>query len=263
MPAIVGMYILFFYATAFLGWCMEVICKLIQFRRFINRGFLIGPYCPIYGFGSVLIALTLSRYADEPVVVFILATVLCGTLEYVTSYLMEKLFHARWWDYSDKRFNLNGRICANTLIPFGLLGLAIIEVLKPLLFGWFALLSPAMMDGLCFALTALFLTDVLISTRVLTHIRQDAADMTGDSTEHLTAAVRAHLLQRGALVRRVLHAFPDVKIYNKARLARIKAHRQAVARDIREKRRLLREDLRLKEQEVREEMRRLREKHRH
>lgn len=89
---------------------MEVVCKLIQFRRFINRGFLIGPYCPIYGFGSVLIGLLLSRYAGEPLVVFILAMVVCGTLEYVTSYLMEKLFHARWWDYSDKRFNLNGRI---------------------------------------------------------------------------------------------------------------------------------------------------------
>lgn len=128
-----------------------------------------------------------------------------------------------------------------------------------MMFRWFEQISPGVMSGLCIGLTVLFLSDVLISTRVLGRIRHDAATMTGDSTEHLTAAVRAHLLQQSALVRRVLHAFPDVKIYNKALLARIKTRRQAMAREIREKRLLLREDLRLKEQEVRKEMERLRE----
>lgn len=135
MRALVENYILLFFVTAMLGWVMEVVCKLIQFHRFINRGFLIGPYCPIYGFGSVLITLLLSRYAESPVVVFLMGMIICGTLEYLTSYLMEKLFHARWWDYSQKRFNLNGRVCANTLIPFGLLGLGIIYGVKPFLFG--------------------------------------------------------------------------------------------------------------------------------
>lgn len=97
MRALVENYILLFFVTAMLGWVMEVVCKLIQFHRFINRGFLIGPYCPIYGFGSVLITLLLSRYAESPVVVFLMGMIICGTLEYLTSYLMEKLFHARWW----------------------------------------------------------------------------------------------------------------------------------------------------------------------
>ena len=78
-------YILLFFTGAFLGWVMEVVCKLIQFGRFINRGFLIGPYCPIYGFGAVLVTLLLTPFSDSPVGVFVLAMVVCGTLEYLTT----------------------------------------------------------------------------------------------------------------------------------------------------------------------------------
>ena len=92
--SLVASYLLLFFTASFLGWCMEVTCKLIQFGRFINRGFLIGPWCPIYGFGTVLITLLLSRFTDDPLAVFALAMLLCGTLEYLTSYIMEKAFHA-------------------------------------------------------------------------------------------------------------------------------------------------------------------------
>ena len=82
-------YILLFFTGAFLGWVMEVVCKLIQFGRFINRGFLIGPYCPIYGFGAVLVTALLSPFSASPPAVFVLAMAVCGTLEYLTSYAME------------------------------------------------------------------------------------------------------------------------------------------------------------------------------
>ena len=81
-------YVLMFFVCAVLGWVMEVTCKLIELHRFINRGFLIGPYCPIYGCGAVAITLLLSRYRGDFLSVFALSMVLCGTLEYVTSYLM-------------------------------------------------------------------------------------------------------------------------------------------------------------------------------
>lgn len=92
------MYVLFFFACSFLGWCMEVTCKLVQFGRFINRGFLLGPLCPIYGTGAVLMAYFLPLWTTQVESTFLLALVLCGTLEYITSWLMEKLFHARWWN---------------------------------------------------------------------------------------------------------------------------------------------------------------------
>ena len=98
-------YFLLFIIYAFLGWVMEVTAKLIQYKRFINRGFLVGPYCPIYGFGAVLITILLERYLYDPVILFVMAIVTCATLEYLTSWIMEKLFKARWWDYSNRKFN--------------------------------------------------------------------------------------------------------------------------------------------------------------
>ena len=155
-------YVLLFFVGAVLGWCMEVICKLFQFHRFINRGFLIGPYCPIYGFGTALLTALLSRFTRDPVAVFGLAILICGTLEYCTSWLMETLFHARWWDYSSKPFNINGRVCANTLIPFGLLGLGMIYFVKPFLFARFDRLPDAWVLGLSAGLTALLCADLAL-----------------------------------------------------------------------------------------------------
>ena len=130
----IKIYFLLFIIYAIIGWCMEVICKLIQYKKFVDRGFLIGPYCPIYGVGALLITLFLNKYTQDPVVLFVMAVVVCGVLEYLTSYFMEKIYHARWWDYSSKKFNINGRICLSNLIAFGILGMflavPVIAVLK-------------------------------------------------------------------------------------------------------------------------------------
>lgn len=254
VPQTVACYILLFFVTAFLGWVMEVGCKLVQYHRFINRGFLLGPYCPIYGFGSVLITLLLTRHADDPLAVFGLAMLLCGTLEYLTSYGMEKLFHARWWDYSGKRFNLNGRVCAGTLIPFGLLGLLLVYVAKPFFFGVFAQLHPRVRDGLCVALCGLLLTDTCVSAGVLGKIRSSAAHVSGDSTEAITQAVRAHLAQEGMLVRRVLRAFPHASLYNARLLARLKAQRAAVRAEVKAARARMEQDVRQREDKLRAEV---------
>ena len=104
----VRIYFLLFMIYAVAGWIMEVTCKLIQYKRFINRGFLIGPYCPIYGYGALLITFLLGRYKYDALVLFVMAIVVCGTLEYLTSLVMEKMFKARWWDYSQRKFNING-----------------------------------------------------------------------------------------------------------------------------------------------------------
>ena len=110
-----------FWFFSILGWILEVIVCSISDKRLVNRGFLIGPYCPIYGFGS-LIMLMISPYKDHLFVCFILALTLCSTLEYFASFLMEKLFKIRWWDYSHDAFNINGRICLRNALAFGALG---------------------------------------------------------------------------------------------------------------------------------------------
>ena len=117
-----------FFIYSFMGWVTEVVLKYLQYKRFINRGFLIGPYCPIYGTGAVIV--TLGGRILAPVerslgMSFLIAFVLCGLLEYMTSYILEKHFHARWWDYSQKPMNLHGRVWIGNLILFGLGGVLI------------------------------------------------------------------------------------------------------------------------------------------
>lgn len=207
-------YVLLFFTGSILGWCIEVCCKLIQYHRFINRGFLVGPWCPIYGFGTVFISVLLTRYSEDPFAVFGLAILICGVLEYTTSYMMEKIFHARWWDYSTKKFNLNGRVCADTLLPFGLLGLLLVYAITPVMFSCFDLLSETMIQIICLSLSLLFLADITISTTTLVKIRVHAGKLDGDSTEKITNEVRSVLAEKSALVRRMMRAFPEARLYN-------------------------------------------------
>ena len=173
-----------------------------------------GPWCPIYGFGAVFISLLLSRHAEDPLAVFGLAILICGILEYSASYMLEKIFHARWWDYSTKKFNLNGRVCADTLLPFGLLGLLLVYAITPVMFSCFDLLSETMIQIICLSLSLLFLADITISTTTLVKIRVHAGKLDGDSTEKITNEVRSILAEKSALVRRMMRAFPEARLYN-------------------------------------------------
>lgn len=121
---------LWFLFYSFCGWVYESILVSVQQRRPVNRGFLNGPLCPIYGTGAVLGVVLLGRIHD-PVILFVVSAVGACVLEYFTSWAMERLFHARWWDYSHFRFNLNGRICLLGAIVFGIGGVAIVDVVQP------------------------------------------------------------------------------------------------------------------------------------
>ena len=125
------LFFLYFWIYSFLGWVVESTFCSINEHKLINRGFLSGPICPIYGFGALIVILSLTPFLSHPLFLFIDAVVLTSILEYFTSYAMEQLFHARWWDYSQHRFNLNGRICLATSLSFGSLSLFVMYVLHP------------------------------------------------------------------------------------------------------------------------------------
>ena len=113
------------------GWCYETtLCSVAQ-KRFINRGFLNGPYCPIYGFGAVLDLLLLGTI-ENPILLFFTGALVDCALEYFTSWAMEKLFHARWWDYSRRKFNIKGRVCLIGAVVFGAFSVVIVLVVHPL-----------------------------------------------------------------------------------------------------------------------------------
>ena len=121
---------LWFLFYSFCGWVYESILVSILERRPVNRGFLNGPLCPIYGAGAVGAVVVLGQ-VHNPLVMFLLSMVGASILEYVTSWVMEALFHARWWDYSDYKFNLNGRICLLGAFVFGVGGVLITSVIQP------------------------------------------------------------------------------------------------------------------------------------
>jgi len=132
--------LLLFFAYSFLGWVCECIYCSIPKRKWINRGMLSGPYCPIYGFGSIFIVLLLYPYKNKPFLIFVLAILITSLLEYVTSYVLEVLFHTKWWDYTGYFMNINGRVCIRNSLLFGILGLAVMYLINPVIVDLFRLI---------------------------------------------------------------------------------------------------------------------------
>jgi uncharacterized membrane protein len=124
-------YFLWFMLYSFVGWFYEsTICSIPKHHKFINRGYLLGPYCPIYGFGAVMNLILLNR-VESAIGIFILAMITSAIVEYITSYAMEKLFYARWWDYSHHPLNIQGRICLYGCLVFGVANVFLIKVAHP------------------------------------------------------------------------------------------------------------------------------------
>lgn len=209
----VMVYFLLFLIYSFCGWALEVLGKLIEKKRFINRGFLIGPYCPIYGFGSLAITFLLKKYTDDAVTLFIMAILVCGILEYFTSYFMEKIFKARWWDYSQRKFNINGRVCLNTIIPFGLLGLFIMYVSNPFFLNILNKLPFTVLSVLSILLFIIFLVDNILSFNVISTVRTTTKGLYKelDNTEEITKKVKEILLSKSILHKRLIHAYPSLE----------------------------------------------------
>ncbi len=129
-------YFLFFFAYCVIGYIAEVIFVYIGEKKWVNRGFLIGPYLPIYGFGALFITFLLTGYYNDPFVVFIFSFIICSIIEYLTSVILEKIFKRRWWDYSWRKYHINGRVCLFNGIFFAIGGLVIIYLLNPLIYSF-------------------------------------------------------------------------------------------------------------------------------
>lgn len=183
-------YVLTFFSYSFCGWLIEVSLKFIQDHQFINRGFLIGPYCPIYGTGGVLITLLLSKFQGSYLAVFSMSMMLCSILEYLVSWIMEVMFHARWWDYSDKPFNLNGRIWLGNAILFGIGGVLVIEFIDPLVFNFLSHFSFKTLMTLSIILSLLFILDFVFSFFTILSFRNEAFSLTKDATEEIVEMVK-------------------------------------------------------------------------
>lgn len=218
---------------------MEVTCKSIEAKRFINRGFLIGPYCPIYGWGAIIITILLHKYTNDWFVLFCMSIITCGILEYLTSYVMEKLFHARWWDYSRRKYNINGRICLETLIPFGIMGLAIMYITNPFIITILLKIPENILNIISIILAILFTIDGIISLKVVLNVRSASKqlnkDNLKDNTEEITAKVKEVLRQKSILNRRLINAYPNLQARIKQKKEEIRERTEAVKEEIKNK----------------------------
>ena len=182
----------------------------IREKKFVDRGFLVGPYCPIYGCGVILITLLLQKYADDIVVTFFLSVIICGTLEYLTSYIMEKIFKARWWDYSNNKFNINGRICLETLVPFGIGGVLVLFVFNPFLEKIINLIPGLALHIVTGVLCVLFLIDCIASFKIILNLKEMTKELK-DNTAEISDKVKKIILNKLGPYKRLVNAFPRVK----------------------------------------------------
>lgn len=156
-------YILFFFSFAFIGWIWEVCLVLVQTGKLVNRGVLLGPWLPIYGSGGVLILLLLRKFFNRPIVTFGMTTLLCTIVEYFASWYLELTKGIRWWDYSNYFFNINGRVCLEGALVFGLGGCAVVYLVAPKLSTLFAKVSNKILIPICVLLISIFVVDLVHS----------------------------------------------------------------------------------------------------
>lgn len=193
---------------AFGGWLVEVCIGLLQHRKLVNRGFLVGPICPIYGVGALLLSLILNP-SESPLVIFCVAVVGSAILEYGVSYIMEKLFRVRWWDYTDRPFNLNGRICLESILSFGIFGILILKIINPTLITLFSTISPTVTTLLAASLFVWLIFDITFSLWLMFGVRITVGTVQRDATDEIAARVHEILSGKSKLNRRLVKAFPN------------------------------------------------------
>lgn len=204
-------YFLLFLIYSFLGWIMEIISVYIRTKKLVNRGFLMGPYCPIYGYSSILMVFYLNRYKEDILTVFLLAIVVCSFIEYMVSFAMEKLFNARWWDYSNRKFNINGRVCLTNAFAFGILGVLLVNFINPFISSLLLKINDNVLVIISSILLFFFTIDTFISLGITFKLKNSLEKIKKDSTEDISKKVK-ETIENKLLNRRIFKAFPKFKI---------------------------------------------------
>ena len=187
-------YFLLFMTYSFIGWIIEIIDRFKVNKKIVNRGFLIGPYIPIYG-SCAIVMLLLLHSVKSPTILFLSCILIASIGEYLTSYVMEKVFHARWWDYSDYKFNLNGRICLINCLGFGVLGFILIKYLNNFLYNIYSNFSIITINILFYILITIFIIDLIVSFNVIFKIKNMSLKFVNpDNTNEITKKVISFLL---------------------------------------------------------------------
>ena len=204
----------------------------IPAKKFVDRGFLIGPYCPIYGFGALSIILLLKRYMNDYVVFFVMSIIVCSVLEYLTSFFMEKIFKARWWDYSNKKFNINGRICLINSIAFGVVATVIMYFVNPEINMIISKIPEDTLQIISIILFVIFAVDYVVSSKLMLSFKDTLSKVKLDNTEEITEKIKQVLREKSIFTRRIVHAFPNVKLKIDSIKERVTAERENLRKEL-------------------------------
>lgn len=202
-----------FLSYAIMGWIVECIfCSIVDKKLVYDRGFLLGPYCPIYGYGALYMYFFLQKYQNDPVVLFIMAMVGTTILEYFTSFWMEKIFKARWWDYSNQKFNIEGRVCLLNSFLFGVLGIFFIYVINPFYTGIINQIPNNIFIGISIILMIGFLIDNILTFTILEKLKLKVGEIKKDATSEIDSQIREFLSHYNFYIKRLFKAFPTMEI---------------------------------------------------
>ena len=210
---------LLFIIYSFVGYIVEIInCSFNSKKLVLNRGFFLWPYLPIYGVSCILMGSFIIRYKSDLLTVFVMSAFVCTTVEYITSYVLEKIFKARWWDYSDRKFNLEGRVCLGNAFLFGVGGVIFTYVLNPFVVSMLDKLPILVLRIVSITLMVIFLVDVIITITTLYQVKVSTIKFKSrDVTSELTKLIREELTKKRDIktnffVRHMLNAFPWINI---------------------------------------------------
>ncbi len=164
---IVVTYFLWLITYSFIGWVYESIVCSIGERKLVNRGFLNGPVCPVYGFGALVSIIFLYQRIDNVFLLFFAGMLLTCTVEYITAVLLEKLFNAKWWDYSDHRFNIQGRVCLLGAVVFGVMSVLLVKYVHPIVSSFIGRMQDWSLIVLAASIFIILMLDIYITVRHL------------------------------------------------------------------------------------------------
>ena len=161
----------YFIIYSFLGWVMESIVRSISEKKLINTGFLRGPFCPIYGIGAIILFLFLDQFENKPVMLFFIAITTLTIWEYLVGVLLEKMFHTKYWDYSNQKFNFQGRICLTNSICWGILGVIFVKYIHPFIQQIVDRVDSNLLYYVISIITVVFLVDMIVSIVKIKNIK--------------------------------------------------------------------------------------------
>lgn len=178
-----------FFIYSFLGWVWESCYVSVKTKKPVNRGFINGPFCTIYGFGAVSVYLILKDFDKNLLILYVGGVVVATVLEYLTGWLMEVIFHTRWWDYSKKKFNLHGYICLGSSIAWGFFTVLLFKVFQPFV-EWLTSLYPVSVGKIAVLIVSvLYCADFITSAAAAFGISK-ALGRVEDVMEDLVAYLR-------------------------------------------------------------------------